>query len=246
MRDNIRQAFGQVHADPALKARTRDFVAAQTQPRLARPARRLPQVLAASACLLVLLAGSYWLYFFPTARISIDINPSIELSVNRFDRVIGVEGWNEDGQALAETLNIQFDTYTEAVEAILADPQIDALLAGGGAMDITVVAPQNDQCSRMLTNLERCTAGHRNTRCHTAQPEVLDSAHDLGLSCGKYRAYLELYALDPSITPEQVGSMTMREIRDLLAQLENGAGSGAASSGTTGRGHGHHHGYGHE
>ena len=65
MKDNIRQAFDQVHADPALKARTRAFVAAQTQPRLAQPARRLPQVLAAAACLLVLLAGSYWIYFFP-------------------------------------------------------------------------------------------------------------------------------------------------------------------------------------
>lgn len=248
MKDNIRQAFDQVHADPALKARTRAFVAAQTQPRLARPARRLPQVLAAAACLLVLLAGSCWIYFFPTARISIDINPSIELSVNRFDRVVGVEGWNEDGQALAETLDIQFDTYTQAVEAILADQKIAALLAEGGVMDITVVAPQNDQCSRMLTDLETCTAGHRNTRCHTAQPQELEEAHDLGLSCGKYRAYLELYALDPSITPQQVGSMTMREIRDLLAQLENGAGSSAASSSSAaaGQGHGHHHGYGHQ
>ena len=247
MKDNIRQAFGQVHADPALKARTRAFVAAQTRPRLA-PVRRLPQVLAAAACLLVLLAGSYWLYFFPTARISIDINPSIELSVNRFDRVIGVEGWNEDGRALAETLDIWFDTYTDAVEAILADQQIAALLAGGGAMDITVVAPQNEQCSRMLTDLENCTAGHQNTRCHTARPEELEDAHELGLSCGKYRAYLELYALDPSITPEQVSSMTMREIRNLLAQLEGGAGSGAASPGTTSQsqGSGHHHGHGHE
>ena len=243
MKDNIRQAFGQVHADPALKARTRAFVAAQTRPRLA-PVRRLPQVLAAAACLLVLLAGSYWLYFFPTARISIDINPSIELAVNRFDRVIGVEGWNEDGQALAQTLDIRFDTYTEAVEAILADPQIAALLAGGGAMDITVVSPENQQSSRMLTALESCTAGHQHAPCHPALPEGLEGAHGLGLSCGKYRAYLELYALDPSITPEQVGSMTMREIRDLLARLESG--SEAASSSTSGRGYGHHHGHRHE
>ena len=133
------------------------------------------------------------------------------------------------------------------MEAILADQKIAALLAEGGVMDITVVAPQNDQCSRMLTDLETCTAGHRNTRCHTAQPEELEEAHDLGLSCGKYRAYLELYALDPSITPQQVGSMTMREIRDLLAQLENGADSAASSSSAAaGQGHGHHHGYGHQ
>ena len=96
----------------------------------------------------------------------------------------------------------------------------------------------------MLNDPESCTAGHQNARCHTAQPEELEDAHDLGLSGGKYRAYLELYALDPSITPEQVGSMTMREIRDLLARLESG--SEAASSSTSGRGYGHHHGHRHE
>lgn len=241
MKDEIQRAFGQVHADPALKARTKAFVAARTQPRLPR---RTPLALAA-ACLLLMLAGGGWLCFFPTARISIDINPSIELSVNRLDRVIGVEGWNEDGRTLAQTLDVWFDPYTEAVEAILADQQVEALLAEGGAMDITVVGPENQQCSRMLTALEDCTAGHQNTRCHTAQPEELEEAHDLGLSCGKYRAYLELYALDPSVTPEQVGSMTMREIRDRLAQLEGGTGTSSASSGSTGQGRGHHHGQGH-
>ena len=45
--------------------------------------------------------GKRWLYFTPIAEISIDINPSIELRVNRFDQVISVDGLNGDGQALA-------------------------------------------------------------------------------------------------------------------------------------------------
>ena len=34
---------------------------------------------------------------FFDAVISVDVNPSIELSINRFDRVIDVEGYNADG-----------------------------------------------------------------------------------------------------------------------------------------------------
>ena len=33
----------------------------------------------------------HWLYFEPTAEISIDINPSLELELNRFNHVLSVE-----------------------------------------------------------------------------------------------------------------------------------------------------------
>lgn len=44
----------------------------------------------------------------------------------------------------------------------------------------------------------------------------IENAHKCGLSVGKYMAYLELEALDSSITPEDISGMTMREIRDIL------------------------------
>ena len=85
------------------------------------------------------------------------------------------------------------------------------------------------------------------------------------MSCGKYRAYLALKELDPSITPEQVRSMTMGELQRLIDQLtygtqdqpiqdagqtgENSAGNdtgtgSTSSGGTGGNGHGHCGGHG--
>ena len=44
------------------------------------------------ACFIFLLFSfsGYGLYFTKTSIISIDINPSIELNINRFDRVISI------------------------------------------------------------------------------------------------------------------------------------------------------------
>ena len=91
------------------------------------------------------------------------------------------------------------------------------------------------------------------------------AAEDVGLSCGKYRAYLALKELDPSITPEQVRSMTMGELQRFIDQLtygtqdqpvqdagqtgENSAGNdtgtgSTSSGGTGGNGHGHCGGHG--
>lgn len=235
MKDKLQHAFGQVHADPARVARTRAFVLAQMQ-----PARRVvwPRALAAAACLVLAVLGGGWLWLRPTAHISIDVNPSLELAVNRFDRVVGVEGWNEDGQALADDLDLQFTDYTQAVEEILAHETIAALLAQDAVLEITVVGPENAQCTRLLAGVKACTAGQGNARCHAALPEEAEAAHEMGLSCGKYRAYQELSALDPTVTPEEVAEMTMAEIRAAIRQLQ-----GAQSAAPGGQGHGHRHGW---
>ena len=70
--------------------------------------------------------------------------------------------------------------------------------------------------------------------------EVAAAAHAVGLSCGKYRAYLELHELDPSVTPADIQGMTMREIRDRIAAL-SGSSDEVQTQGTgVSAGNGHH------
>ena len=83
MYDRIKEAFDQVTASEELKSQTKAYLAQKSRrPRLVIPA--------AIVAVFLLLCGGYYLYFIPTATISIDINPSLELSINRFDRVISV------------------------------------------------------------------------------------------------------------------------------------------------------------
>ena len=238
MKDKLQHAFGQVHADPARVARPRAFVLAQM-----RPARRAvwPRALAAAACLMLAVLGSGWLWLSPTAHISIEVNPSVAVGVNGFDGVGGVEGWNEDGQTLADSLDLQFTDYTQAVEEILAHETVANLLAEDAVLEITVVGPENAQCTRLLAGVKACTAGQGNARCHAARPEEAAAAHEMGLSCGKYRAYQELLVLDPTVTPEEVAGMTMAEIRAAIRQLQ-GAETGVPAA-PGGHGHGHRHGW---
>lgn len=42
------------------------------------------------------------------------------------------------------------------------------------------------------------------------------TAAEYSISCGKYSAYLELAQAGVDISPEEVGQMSMREIRELL------------------------------
>lgn len=239
MNNALRNLFGPIRAEEDLKDRTRAFLAERTRGYTKRAAakRRYPAHAAVCACLALVLLGGRWLYFTPTAEISIDINPSIELSVNRFDRVISVTGFNEDGRELSHELHVTYKNYAQAVEQILHHESITALLSAGEVMEITVAGPDRQQSAELLSGVKTCTAGQGNINCYSARPEEAAAAHEAGLSCGKYRAFLELQRLDPDITPEAVQGMTMREIRDMIGLLSSDGGSDAPQPGSWGDGH---------
>lgn len=83
MNNRIKEAFGDVHAEESLKRGTLDAVRRLTHGYRRRVVTR--RLAPALACLMIALGGMGGLYFTPTSVISIDVNPSLELSVNRFD-----------------------------------------------------------------------------------------------------------------------------------------------------------------
>ena len=216
MNNTLKEIFGQIRADEELKNHTRAFLAHKTHG-YTKSGRHTYHVLAAvCACLFFLLTGGHWLYFTPTANICIDINPSIELGVNRFDQVISVNGLNEDGRELSASLDITFKNYTDAVEQIFNNKTMTVLLSRHEVMTITVTGSDQTQSAKILSQMEACTAGCKNARCFSASQEEVAAAHSMGLSHGKYRAFLEPQSLYPDITPEEIQGMSMREIRDLM------------------------------
>ena len=97
-------------------------------------------------------------------------------------------------------------------------------------MTIGVIGSDAAHCQHLLDQVRTCADGHGNTYCYAASYDDLTEAHEAGLSYGKYQALLEVQALDPSITAEDVSHMTMRELYDLIDSLSGNA-SGATTSG---------------
>ena len=217
MNNKWQSAFDRVHAEEALKDHTKEYLSKKIYRRksASRPVFRYAAALAAGLVLLFFIGGS-WIFMIPTAYISIDVNPSLELGINRFDRVVSVEGYNEDGDNLADSLNITFMNYSDALEEIISSRRIEDYLSGDALMSLTVAGNDKTQYTEILDTVEACAESHENIRCHSGDTEEMHEAHDAGVSFGKYRAYLILHDLDPSITLDDVSSMTMREVYDLI------------------------------
>jgi len=245
MNNMFKNLFSPIQAGEELKSRTKEFLAVKTQEYAAGSARRRRHSLyAACACFLLVLIGGHWIYFVPIAEISIDINPSIEMSINRFDQVIFIDALNEDGRKLSNALDLKYMNYSDAIEQILNHGSIAALLNNDEIMTITVIGQNERQSAKILAGVEACTAQKHNTYCYSASPKEAAEAHEKGLSCGKYRAYQELQVLDSSITPETVQGMTMRELMEFIDGLLDENGNDNSSYDNRVNGH-HGHGNGH-
>ena len=274
-KEKLKAAFDQIRAEEELKERTKEYLSEKVYARKKKRTSPLRNFAAAAACaLLVFLAGGSYLYFTPTAYISVDVNPSLELGINRFNRIVSVTGYNEDGKALADSLDLKYMDYSDALEALLADQDMEVYLSDNADVVLTVAGKSESQSSQILETVESCVSDHENVHCHSGDTEEIHHAHNAGLSFGKYQAYLTLKELDPSVTLEEIQDMTMSQIRELIQAYsqedsqgssqgnsqgnswKNSSDSTADSSGaaqeSTGSGdssgsaqHGHH-GYGHK
>jgi hypothetical protein len=58
-------------------------------------------------------------YFTPVSYVSLDVNPSIEYSINLFDRVLTYKSVNDDGKEIVENLNLKNKKIAKALEETL-------------------------------------------------------------------------------------------------------------------------------
>lgn len=110
----------------------------------ALPFRRWLAPLAAAACACLLFVGCWQVFFAPYGSVRIKINPDIQLTVNRMDRVISVQGLNADGVTLLEGYDPDWKTV-EQVSDDLANRAVSmGYLRQGGTIYLDVDSSRTD------------------------------------------------------------------------------------------------------
>lgn len=239
MSKSLKAVFEQVQAESSLKENTKAYIAQHLQSMEAQKHNKMRYMkyAIACACMIFMTVTIHRVYFTATVQISIDINPSIELSVNRFNQVVGIQSFNDDGSDIVNRLDIRWQDYHDALRIIKENEKIAALLSDDEIMTITVTGSDFVQSKKVLKEIETDTENQKNTYCYHADDSDVQHAHEIGLSFGKYRAYLELKKLLPDIDEAFIADKTMREIHDLIhehSQSDNDACENTSD---------HHHGH---
>lgn len=162
MDERMKNALGALQAPEEVKERALQGISRKLY-------RRRPPVwrMAAAACALLvfLLVAGGWVYLTPTAYLSVDVNPSLELGINRFGRVVTADAYNEDGEALLEELQVRFASWEEALEEILQPGRgtgspVGVVPDGGGKGSVSV-QPNSPAGRGPNVRLRQCAVSER-------------------------------------------------------------------------------------
>lgn len=153
--------------------------------------RFIPAIAAAAVLLIVAGTGSY-AYLSPYGTVSLDVNPSIEYSINRFDKVLSVSGVNDDGSDIVSSLDVSRLKYKDIETAI--DNTIDQIDAEGYFTEdsenyvvVTANTGADAHTDKLVERLDKTVAKHERIKPITSKvsDDELRNAHEQGISAGK-------------------------------------------------------------
>lgn len=210
------------------------------------------RIAAIAACLALVacLIGGVADFLRPMAYVGIDVNPSVELTLNRFDIVVGTHALNDDGQRALDEASCMWRPFDDAARDL--DGTMRTIAGEGAVVEVSIDCANESRYAALAAQSNNCFGCNGEAHCDRTNAEERQAAHNLGMGVAKYRAYQELQEAGVDISAEECASMSMRELRDLLAEngidekegndehpgMGNGQGAGAHGNNNTGN-HGH-------
>lgn len=179
------------------------------------------------ASLLIVLMSSVLLYQasvpVAVAYVSLDINPSMEISVDKNSLVIDVNCLNQEAVKLVKQENFKgknlYDTLSrlidKAVEQNYIKPGEDNLIISTVSAAGTNTAPVDQQA--ICQSLERSAASRNcsvQVKMFTTSDKIHKAASNKGISSGKYLIYEQLTKTGTQVSIDDVKKNSIKQLVD--------------------------------
>ena len=172
------------------------------------------------------------MYATTYGTVSMDVNPSIEYTINRFDRVLRVTGVNEDGQAVLDAMDkkqLLHKTINEALIATVSQLEADGYWNEEENTVVLSSGTGNDEHSAALAaSLEEQFSSQTEVYSTAVTREEIASAHEKGMTAGRMRLLDEIERKEPELFRE--ADWADRPVKDLMFAYEHEKGDGFDSS----------------
>lgn len=172
---------------------------------------------AACAVAVALGAGGFAFAMAPVAHVGIDVNPSFELSVNRFDRVVEARAVNDDAAEVLSRVDTRGMAYDEAMRALAQ--ACEGYIDEGAVVEVGVACDDEARCEAIEEAALRCFEQHSaEVHCGRVSDEQRRAAEEAGMGLGRYRVYEALVEAGVDISREEAAGMPMAKLRAIAAQ----------------------------
>ena len=184
-------------------------VAISTQPK-----RLWQTILVAASLLLVAVAWQLWGGMVPraVAYVSLDLNPSIELGLDRRNIIVSATGLNKQGGDLLATCPVISKTMEEGINEIISATVVAGYLSRERNIvvsTVTVTGSGGNISEELVTRVIEGSLASSSIQAEVLVQdvgvEIREEARQQGLSPGRYLAQQKEGLQDVTVTVEQLG-----------------------------------------
>lgn len=188
---------------------------------------------AIAACVMLVLCLSGTGYYFETLAVDsvvdIDVNPSIELSVNRHNQVLDAVVLNEDAEDLLSDVSLRHTELTVALDTIVRT-LIDKGYLTSGQSNSILVSVQNGSAERAEAIRQVVVTGiDGSLSTNQVSAQVLNQtmersvtaesfAREHQISLGKAVLVLNLAGKDESLKAEELAELNLKELAQVVRE----------------------------
>ena len=182
--------------------------------------RRLIPTLAGIALAFTVFAGALGLYNENFQTVYIDINPSVALKLNRFERVVGVEYLNNDAKNLLSTVKLVGCDASDALTTVITACNNAGYVNASSEIYISAESNNDKDSEKILTKLKTRaeTAKSQESETYTVNTYKANKAEKESykkeeLSPAKYNIIREIIDEDDDFEIDDLKGKTMDELK---------------------------------
>lgn len=196
----------------------------------AQPARKRMRLTAYAgmvAGFLLLILGGFKGYTTPAGVISLDVNPSIEYSINIFDRVLDISAVNDDGELILASMDenaLRYHSVDEVVNATILALRESGYLADSTGNNVVIASSSYDaRHTERIAERLRILLGAYGDLAVLSVPVTrgeVESAHERGTSAGKLYIVEELEDSWTDTEDFDADDWIVRPVREIIRETE--------------------------
>lgn len=189
----IKEAFDHVTADNDLMQDRENaviqYMRMQNEKQLLVKHSRKRNIGLVLAFVLVFSFSSLFVYLQPVSAVSIDSTSSVEVYFNRFNRVVEVITYDENGEPTSEEKVLQNKRFEEVMAELLSETDAENIY-------VTVASGDEAVATEMVATLTHYQEMMRNMHIYQSSKEIMNQARKSDMPMGRMHAMHELRESD--------------------------------------------------
>ncbi|MBE7064666.1 MAG: hypothetical protein E7384_02485 [Ruminococcaceae bacterium] len=190
----------------------------------------------AAACIFLIVSVVFGLTYYGNnyavaAVIDIDVNPSIELSINKKEKVLKVRALNDDGKEIIEGMKLKNKHVDVAVDEIVGSMVEKGYVADDEDNGILVTVKNKDHKKaekfreKIVKDFDKALGDHDVNapvinQSATDIKKVKEFAEENDISVGKAMFVTKLVEEDETLSAEELADMSIKEIMEMIKEKD--------------------------